>query len=521
MSNKSDSRTERALFDLFMRLDFRDKNDSGKKKFIGILSAYLFSNSIIAFNFFSIFDRSSFMILTLSSGVFLMAILVLNDFDNLILAGSSYSSISVLPVEGSSFFKAKFMSAVVFLLPFVLVTSIPQSIFFYFYNKSLADLFVFFIASFSFAMMTVAVLIFLYSLVILKFKDKATILMSLVQFGFFIFVFYSSTVGASRPELKLPGATKLSVLDKPGIQYLPQALLAQSVDKPLYLFVALAITGVLFIAGYKFISENYLRLSENALEISKKRRARKLNFKLPVLKRITDRIYLRNDTERSSFYLVMNHLANSRFLRLKYIPYLIMPLMFIATGFIFDMKGMIYFERAIPISSAEESGIAIVSPSILVVLMMSARMLISNTKIMDDLSHDTEWIYKSLPNKDSHFVIKGASKFIYLVFLIPVLIFLLLVLTVTGGFISALMNILFAGFGIYFINTVASLFDKVMPFTLESGKFNSASKLGEIFIAMALGIILFLIQIFAFQNSIFAMISIFLFILLSYLINRN
>jgi hypothetical protein len=128
---------------------------------------------------------------------------------------------------------------------------------------------------------------------------------------------------------------------------------------------------------------------------------------------------------------------------------------------------------------------------------------------------------ESLPNKDSHFVIKGASKFIYLVFLIPVLIFLLLVLTVTGGFISALMNILFAGFGIYFINTVASLFDKVMPFTLESGKFNSASKLGEIFIAMALGIILFLIQIFAFQNSIFAMISIFLFILLSYLINRN
>lgn len=515
------SRTERALFDLFMRLDFRDKNDSGKKKFVGIITAYLFSNSIIAFNFFSIFDRSSFMILTLSSGIFLMAILVLNDFDNLILAGSSYSSISVLPVEGKSFFKAKFMSAIVFLLPFVLVSSIPQSIFFYFYNNSLADSFVFFIASFSFAMMTVAVLIFLYSFVILKFKDKATILMSLVQFGFFIFVFYSSTVGAGRPELRLPGAAKLSVLDKPGIQYLPQTLLAQSVDNPLYLFVALALTGVLLLLGYKFVSQNYIRLSENALEISKKRRTKKLNFKLPALKKITDSIYLRNDTERSSFYLVLNHLANSRFLRLKYIPYFIMPLMFIATGFIFDMKGMIYFERAIPVSFADEAGIPIVSPSILIILMMSSRMLISNTKIMDDLSHDTEWIYRSLPNKDSHFVIKGTSKFIYLVFLIPVLILLLLVLTVKGGFVSALLNTLFVGFGIYFINTIASLFDKVMPFTLESGKFNSASKLMEIFLAMALGIILFLIQIFAFQNSIFAMISIFLFILLSYLINRN
>lgn len=60
-----------------------------------------------------------------------------------------------------------------------------------------------------------------------------------------------------------------------------------------------------------------------------------------------------------------------------------------------------------------------------------------------------------------------------------------------------------------------------MPFTIESGKFNSASKLIEIFTAMIIGIILILIQIFAFQNIIFALVTIASFIIISFLLNRN
>ncbi|MCY7362043.1 MAG: hypothetical protein LH629_08270, partial [Ignavibacteria bacterium] len=68
---------------------------------------------------------------------------------------------------------------------------------------------------------------------------------------------------------------------------------------------------------------------------------------------------------------------------------------------------------------------------------------------------------------------------------------------------------------------VTSLFDKTFPFTLESSKFNSASKFLEILIAMILSAVLFLIQIFVFQNIIFALATIFIFIIISYLINRN
>ncbi len=521
MSLSNTSHIEKALLGLFAKLDFRDKNNSGKKKFIGILIAYIFSNTIISFNFFSVFDRQSFMILSLSSGLFLIAILLLNDFDNLILAGSSYASISVLPIESSSFFKAKFISAILFLLPFVLVSTLPQSIFFYYYNESIPDFILFFVASFCFAMMTAAALIYLYSIVILKFKDKATIVMGVIQILFFIFVFFSSTAGTAKGGIRKHGYEKISVMDTPGVSYLPQAWLAKSVDNPTFLFVTIVVTGLIFAAGYRFVSSNYSRISENAIEIGKKRRRKKLTFKFPAFSRLIDRIYLRNDPERSSFHLVSNQLANSGFLRMKYIPYMIMPLMFILVGFVFNMNGLLYLDDSSSLSTSFPSFVKLLSPSIMIILMMSSRMLISNTKIMDDMTHDTDWIYMMLPVKDRNHFLKGASKFIYIVFLLPVLILLFAVLVIRGGFTDAIVNTLYAGSGIYFVNSIASILDKTMPFTLESGKFNSASKLGEIFLSMGLGVILILIQIFAFQNIIFALSSIIIFILLSFLINRN
>jgi len=148
-------------------------------------------------------------------------------------------------------------------------------------------------------------------------------------------------------------------------------------------------------------------------------------------------------------------------------------------------------------------------------------MLISNTKIMDDITHDTDWIYMMLPVKDRNHFLKGASKFIYIVFLLPVMLLLFAALAIKGGLTDAILNTLYVGSGIYFFNSIASLIDKTMPFTLESGKVNSASKLGEIFLSMGLGVILILIQIFAFQNIIFALSSISIFLFLSFLINRN
>jgi hypothetical protein len=515
----AESQINRSLLDLFTKLDFRDKNNSGKKKFVGILLAYLISNAAISFNFFNVFDRQSYMVLTLSSGLFLMAILVINDFENLILAGSSQPSLSVLPLSSSSVFRAKILSAVMFISPFAVVSSVPQSVFYYFFERSMSDTLLYFIASFCLAMFAAFLLVFIYATVLLKFKERATMLLTFIQFLFFAFVFYSSTVASSRPQSKIQFREKVSIMDKPGIDLLPQTLFAKGVDEPLFLLMAILGSILLFALCYAFIAGNYLQLCENSAEVSSKREKKKLRLRSPeFLKTFVNDVYLRNDMERSSFYLVLDHLSASRFLRVKYIPYMIMPLMFILIGLIFKIKGMLYVEGA---SLAVSAAVPILSPSITVILLMSSRMLVSNTKIMDDRTHDTEWIYKSLPISDSNFILKGVSKFFHLTFLFPVLLVLFMVLSFNIGFQAAVLNVMFIGSGIYFFNSIVSLFDKTMPFTVESGKFNSASKLAEIFVSMFVGIILILIQIFAFQNIIFALVITAVFLVLSFLLNRN
>lgn len=522
MPGGSVSSIDSSLLSLFLKIDFRDKSSSGKKRFAGILAAYLVSNTAMAFNFFTVFDKQSFIILTLSSCIFLLALLVLNDFDNLILAGSSYAALSALPVPGAAIFKAKFITAQIYLFPFALVSSLPPSVFIYFYDSSFSDSLLLFLVSVSFCLAIAGSLIFLYGFFLLKFRKLASVFMSLTQFLFFAFVFYSSFAGAGSREFReLPGH-KLTIIDNPGVRLLPQTFMAKLVDLPEYYPAAFFVAVAVFFLCYKFIAANYAQLSENAAMISSGKKKRKLRLMAPqFLKEFINRIYLRNDLERSSFRLVSDQLASSAFLRLKYIPYFIMPLMFILIGLILNTEGLLYLRSAGSLGSLMSPVVPLLSPSITIILMMSSRMLISNTKIMDDQSADTEWIYKTLPERDPGIILRGVLKFFFLSFFLPVMLLLFIVLLFRGSIEAAVLNLLFIGSGICFIVTLSSLFDKTMPFTIESGKFNSASKLGEIFVSMFVGIILILIQIFAFQSIIFAVVLTAVFIAATILLNRN
>lgn len=513
------SRVDKALFDLFIKLDFRDKGNSALKKFIGILVAYLFANSVLSLNFLTVFDRESYMILTLSSGLFLIALLVLNDYDNLILALRSYPLISSLPVEGRSVFRGKALSALVYLIPFALVSSLPQSAFLYFYNESLVDSLLFFVTSFGFALIAAGSLIIIYSFVLLKIPGKATLLISLIQVFFFVFVFLSSTITSSYSGNVKLGGPGISIADNPGVEFLPQAFLAKSVDEPYLLFLVFAAASILFLVGFSFVGSNFNALTANALSISSAKRKKKFSLNFRVMEKLSDLILPKTGVKRASFFLVQNHIQNSAFLRTKYLPFMIMPVAFMIIGFFMKGENFLILDQSV--SGFTDFAIPVTGPTILITLMMSIRMLNSSTKIMDESTQDTNWIYNSLPEKDGSGFINGASSFFFITYLIPVMLLLLLLLTLKIGFFEALINTMFAGAGVYFVNSIVSIFDKTLPFTVESGKFNSASKLLEVLISMVLGVILILIQFFAFQSIIFAIVTTLLFVLLSYLINRN
>ncbi|MDQ3019592.1 MAG: hypothetical protein M3R36_03335 [Bacteroidota bacterium] len=508
------------LFNLFQKLDYRDKENSGKKKLIGILIAYLISNTAISYNFFMTFDERSFVILTLTSNLFLIALIVLNDFDNLFLASKSYEVLNVLPVKNSQFFLAKFFSAILFLLFFIFAAAVPQVIFFYFIDYDLLKTLAYILTNILFCFFAIGILLGFYIVVLIYFKDRAAMILNFFQILFFMFIFYSSTL-SSRTSQNMGFFVRENILNYELMKYLPQTFFSYSVYNGFFFVLCILSSASVFILLYFLMSKKYYLLLDRVNSIKKKKSFSKPKFRLIFLKNFIQKHFLSGNYEIAGFNLVKDHLKNSKFLRIKYIPVAFLPLLFVIVGVISDSPGLLFFNTDVGTESFFKTAILVMSPSITFTLLMASRLLISNTKILDDNSSDTLWIYDSLPVKNRSIVINGANKFIYLIFIVPVTISILALLSLRADFLEVLFNILFVASGIYFINSIALKFDRTYPFTLQSSKFNSAMKFFEVFFAMFLGIILFLIQIFMFQNIIFVLITISFFIIISLLLNRN
>ncbi|MEP7146906.1 MAG: hypothetical protein ABI792_07840 [bacterium] len=508
------------LFSLFQKLDYRDKENSGKRKLTGIIIAYCFSNTVTAYNFFLSFDERSFIIMAFTSNLFLFSLIVLSDFSNLFLAGRSSEVLRTLPVRSTKIFAAKFLSATLFLLIFIFAASVPQVIFFHLIANSILKTIAFVAASLLFCYFAVGILILIYIFALNFFKSKASLILNTLQIFFFIFVFYSSTL-SSRAATK-PGGflIKSSLLNLGFVKFLPQTLFSLAVYEVKYFILCLMITMTAYFIIYYLMSGNYYTLLGTLNSLNRKYTSRsKLN--LDFIKTFVNRYILRNNFEIASFNLVKNELQNSRFLRVKYIPVLFMPVLFVIIGMISDLPNLLFFNKAGEEASFFKTGILMISPSITFTILMCSRLLITNTKILDDTSSDTTWLYEYLPVIDKSQIIRGANKFVYIFFIAPPMILILILLGFKADFLTVLLNIIFIFTGIYFINSIGSLFDKTYPFTLESTKFNSASKFIEIFLAMILGAVLFLIQIFVFQNIIFVIAAVTIFVVVTILLNRK
>lgn len=509
------------LFLLFQKLDYRDKENSAKKKLFGIILAYLFTNTILSYNYFISFDEQSFIILSFTSNLFLLALLVLTDFNNLFLASGSAEIIRTLPVEGSSVFKAKFFSAVIYLLLFILSSAIPQVIFFNLLSEDLIKTFSFIASDILFCYFIVGVLILIYIFALKYFVTRATLVLNFLQIIFFIFIFYSSTLSSKAVSVPKELFVRENILKYAPVNYLPQTLFSNAVYSITYFMICMLLSFTVFFLLYFLISKNYYYLVDKVKLLNSKRGVSKSVSDFTFIKNFTGKYILSDNYERAAFNLVKNQLQNSRFLRVKYVPVLLMPVLFVIIGMISDLPHLLFFNKNSSGNSFFKTVIPVISPSITFTLMMCSRLLVSNTKILDDNSLGTQWIYDSLPVKKKEQIIKGANKFIYVVFIFPVIVLISILLCFKADPATVLWNILFISSGIYLISSVTLLFDKTCPFTLESTKFNSASKFLEIFFSVFLGLILFLIQIFVFQNIIFVIISIIIFIIVSLLLNRN
>lgn len=506
---------EKILLNFFLKTDYRDKENKSYKKFIGIIISYLFANSFIGWSNYIRFDEFGFSVLAMSMNVFFITFIALTEYSDLFFSKKQNEIFSSLPVNKSEIFTAKFISSFIYITSFLIILIIPQIVYFYFYTESVSRILLFIAVNFSFTYTVLFLLLILQTFSTIISKGKSNKIVVFIQFIFIGFILLSSTISSGGVK---DGLTDLRKIE--GIAYFPQTHFYNAIDNYIYLLIVLILfltSGLIF---YFYLMRNYEKVSEYlSLEPEKVKKSRNFGKYFSGIQKFINEKFLTNETERAFYGLTKNQFANSKQLKVKNYPFIFLPVLFAVIAVVGNQQGFLYFDSS-KLKSLE-GGILILGPSLTMMLIMSSRLLISATKIADENSHGTDWIYKTIPVKESVWIFNGVNKFIYFNFLIPVFIIVFLILLNRLDFITVLLNMTFIISGIIFINSLAGLFDKNYPFTLENTKHNSTSKFFEVILTMVMGILVFIIQIFVFSNIYFILGLSAVFIGISALVNRK
>lgn len=497
------------LAGIFSKLDFRDRENTGKKKFLGILVSYLFANSALSVNNYFSFNKESYTILSFSTGVFLLVFVILSDFANLFFTKKYNEVLKTLPIRDSEIVSSKYISAFLFIAVYAFIIAVPQALFFGLYETSTSEIILFFTANLFSLFFICGVILVLYTISYKMFSKKSNTVLYILQFIFFFYVIAVSGM-ASRYE-----SAKHDILSFGFVKFLPQFYFADSIKNPSVLILLILLTVFLYVFFFYYLKRNYGKISllicGSDSETKKKKGGEGLFIKY---NKIICANIIGNNEEKASYLLTVNQFINSKSLKLKFIPLTFLPLIVCLISL---FTGVLTFS----IFKDSADSIKVLTPSISFTFIMCVRLLISVTKTEDENSAGIRWIYLTLPILSLKRMQNANIKFVFVNFAFPVIIILFCMLIIKIEAYHLLLNIIFIFTAAYIVNTVFLFFDRVYPFSLESSRYNSISKLGEIFFIMLVGIAIFVAQIFIFENVIFVIISIVVFLVISFLLKQK
>lgn len=490
------------LSKVFLKLDYRNSEDSGIRKLAGMIITYLFINTLISLGNYQKFDINAFIFSSLTINLFLLGFVVVSDYADLFFSPKHALALAALPVKEENIFVSKIFSAFIYLSVYPLVVSFPPAVYVFFYNHSISEFLLFVLISFLFSYFVIGFIFLVNSIIIIRSKTKNRILILIMQILFVAFIFSMNKYTADNAA---------DLLNLNYIKYLPQYYLLLSFYNIYYLLIFIVVTFLLFVFIYVFLKHNYFRLSGliNALDSQPKRkRSPTLNLDWFL------NVFLRNNLEVASYKLFKNHLQNTSALRLRLIPLLLLPLVATVITVFSGMNEMLF------LSIMTNTSLLVLSPAISMTFIISSRILLSNLAIGFDEDENISSLYAALPVKSRYAFNNGVSKFIYINFLLPVLFLCSVIIAFKIQSVDIVFNFLYIFLFIVLINTVFAKLDRHFPFSVPPSKFNNASKYLQLLFSLLLGIVFILSQIFIFANFIFFIITIFVILLIIVFLNK-
>jgi hypothetical protein len=518
----------KTLGSLLLKLETLGKKGSGRKMLLLNISFFVPGVLIPWLLFRQNADPTGFQFafITFLCYSLIIAFTIITELDNLVTSRTEAEILSAMPVNLDTLLSAKMYMYNRYLLMLSAPLLLPGSIFFYAILRSLPRALMFYIAALMLIYFTANILLLVYTAALRIFKTARAGSYTLIFQSALILVMIMAYQFVSFGITGKPGSSAaglISQLQTKGIiDYLPPAwfaFLTARVKYELEFSLVAKITLPLLITIFSYYSfklylkENYVYIRDKFVNSRIITAGDASKNKFIVFKWYDDfitNIYLRNNTERSSFGLMRSLYKKDKTVKLAILPMVLIPaglgIFALLTNQLPSPFDKNYFE---------------VKPVFHIALLLSLLVVLNTAIIGVKVTNfpGAEWIYYAYPVSARRNFKNGFRKFFVIYLLVPVSIALGIIFMIKIPMHQALLSVLFIFVCANLYNSVYNLFSRVLPFTKNNTLLNSLQRMTSVIYPFIFGIFFVMVQLFLYKSMMNTIIGILVILAVTFWVN--
>jgi hypothetical protein len=522
-----DVRKVKVLGKLLLKLETRSKSGSNRKLLLlnisyllpGIFLPWLlvkqntdptgFEFSFLTFLFYSL----------------ILSFTIITELDNLIISKTEADLLSSMPIDDKLLVRAKMYMISRYLIFLCIPLLVPGSIFYYSLIKSFPRTLLYIASGFMLCFFTVNILILLYSMALNVFKSKKlgnyTLAFQLIMVLTMIIGYQFVSFGITgRPGSSSAGYIH-SLQAKGILDYFPQSWYALIPARNNFvpglallskLILPVFICCMAYFSLRMYLSENYSHIREKFLSSkyfeSPKEKAGFFPFRM--LGDFIQNVYLRNNLERSSFGLIKSLYKSDKTVKLAIVPMIIIPI-----GL--AIFALITNQLPAPFAKNYYETKPVFHISILLCVLVVLNTAILGVRVTN--YPGVSWVYDSFPMSSRKHFKNGFRKFFVVYLLLPVCLMLGIIFLFKIPADQAILHTVFIFASANLYNSIFNLLSRALPFTKENTLVNSLQRMTSILFPFLFGIIVIMVQLFAYRSFLYAVISILALLTITFWLN--
>jgi hypothetical protein len=504
----TDTRKVKALGNLLLKLETRNRNGSLKKIIILFISYLLPGLFLPIVLFRQSADPTGFQYVFLTYLFYsvLISFTVISELDNIIISKTEIDLFGTLPIDDNIVVNAKMYMIIRYLVVITIPLLLPGGVFYFLMIKSIPRFFLYYLSGLILIQFIVNIILLIYCFALNSFRLKNlstyTYIFQVLLIFFLVigyqFVSYTFTSAHSSSAISY-----IDLVEKSGaLQYFPQAWFSFipvsrniTIDYRMLVksLLPLVITYLSFISLKLYLAENLGSIRERVIlsGIFFSGSGKKKFFMFEIWNSFIEKIYIRNKLEQSSYTMLKRFFSRDKAVKLSIIPMMLLPAGLAIFAIVTNQLPRPFGNSVIPVNGSMHI-------AIFLTMLMIVNISLMGIKITGNPS--ASWIYNAYPMESVMIFKNGIRKFFVLYLLVPVSLLLFVLFTVKIPVYQALIHVLFIFSAVNLYNTICHGFTKTLPFTKENTVINSVQRIGSMLLAILAGIPLIALQIMVYRS---------------------